>query len=193
MPDYERWAGREEQLLVAVADGDQRAFAQLYDCLSPAVFGLVVRLVRDRGFAEEVCQEVFTELWRGAPGYDPVRARARTWVLTLAHRRAVDRIRREEAARRRDDRFINDLGDLGSTPPVDDQVVEHLRAADEGARVRAALASLSEVQRQAVELAYFDGLTYPQVATHLGVPLGTIKTRVRDALGRLRETLGVAT
>lgn len=176
------------ELLNLSARGDQAAFAQLYDAMASRVFGLAVRVVRDPAQAEEVTQEAFLEIWRMASRYDVERGSATAWMLTIVHRKAVDRVRSAEAATRRD-----------LTYHAQNQAVDHDSTADaahaslEARRVRAALHSLTAVQREALELAYFGGYTHTEVATMLDLPVGTAKTRIRDGLIRLRDTMGVGT
>lgn len=167
------------ELLHAVGRGDRGAFGDLYDELAPAVFGLARRLVRDRGLAEDVSQEVFVEVWRKAPRFDPARGTARSWVLTIAHRRAVDAIRRSESQRARDSR-------AGAIEEPDASINQAVNRTD----VHRCLEGLTPIQRESVVLAYYDGLTYAQVAARLDRPLPTIKTRMRDGLIRLRDCLG---
>jgi RNA polymerase sigma-70 factor (ECF subfamily) len=173
-----------ESLLEAAGRGDHDAFAALYDELSAGVYGLVRRVLRDPAQSEEVTQEVFLEVWRTAPRFDAGRGTARTWVLTMAHRRAVDRVRSEQASRAREDR----VGARERVPAVD-VVAEAVESGVERQAVRDALARLTDLQRQALELAYFGGLTYREVAERLGAPLPTVKTRMRDGLLRLRQAL----
>lgn len=170
-------------VLAAVARGDEAAFATLYDELAPTVHGIVRRVLRDRAQAEEVTQEVFVELWRSAARHDRARGRVRAWAATIAHRRAVDRVRSEEAGRRRHERVP------ATAPPPDptEGVLDRL----DGDRVALALGQLTDLQRQAIELAYYDGRTYREVARLLDAPEGTVKARIRDGLIRLRDTLGV--
>lgn len=178
-------------LLRRVGLGDQDAFAELYDAFADRVYGTVLRIVRDPAQAEEVTQEVFVEVWRIAPRYDRTRGTVSAWVTTIAHRRAVDRVRSEQAARDRVDRAAerpDTGGDLTADP-----VVDAAEASFERGRVRRALERLTEVQRQAVELAYFGGYTYREVAALLELPEGTIKTRIRDGMIRLRDELAVQT
>jgi RNA polymerase sigma-70 factor (ECF subfamily) len=170
-------------LMARVARGDQAAFALLYDELAPTVYGVVRRVVRDPTQSEEVTQEVFVELWRTAGRFDPCRGRVRTWATSIAHRRAVDRVRSEQAWRDRQQRHAATSGVAADGPP---QLVIDSIDRD---RARHALFALSDVQRRALELVYFDGLTHVQVADRLGVPLGTVKTRVRDGLIRLRTMM----
>jgi RNA polymerase sigma-70 factor (ECF subfamily) len=174
-------------LLSATAAGDQQAFASVYDATAPRVFGLVLRVVRDRAQAEEVTQEVFLQVWRSAGSFDAARGSALAWILTLAHRRAVDRVRSAVARTAREDVYESRQvsGPYDSTAEV---VEERMEAR----RVRSALERLSETQRAAIELAFFEGLTHPEVSDRLGVPLGTAKTRIRDGLHRLRNQLGGA-
>jgi RNA polymerase sigma-70 factor (ECF subfamily) len=175
-----------EGLLALVARGDEQAFAELYRRVAPAVFGLVVRVVRDPAQAEEVTQEVFVELWRTASRFDPARGTTRSWVMTCAHRRAVDRVRSAERAARRDD--LAGRRDQGR--PYD-EVVEQVETSLEREHVRRGLDALTDLQREAVVLAYYGGYTHRQIAELLGVPSGTVKTRLRDGLLRLRDHLGV--
>jgi RNA polymerase sigma-70 factor, ECF subfamily len=173
-----------EHLLVATAAGDQEAFASLYDRLAPQVVGVALRVLRDRALAEEVAQEVFVELWRKADRFDPERGTAAGWVATLTHRRAVDRVRSEQAARDRD-RRVQRRDETRAFDDVSDAVERRL----DHWQVRQALSVLSDRQREAVELAYFQGHTYREVAHALGIPEGTAKSRLRDALLRLRGSL----
>ncbi|WP_410652640.1 ECF RNA polymerase sigma factor SigK [Amycolatopsis sp. cmx-4-54] len=179
-------APTSEELLGRSARGDERAFAALYDQLVGSIFGTALRVLRSRAIAEEVTQEVMLEIWRKAAHYDPARAKVSTWALTIAHRRAIDRVRSEQSARDREDRA--DLLDLRR--PYDD-VAEAALSTEEHDLVRGALSALTELQRESILLAYFQGLTCQEVADRLGVALGTIKTRLRDGMIRLRDTLGV--
>lgn len=174
-------------LLAAVARGDQDAFAVLYDRFAGVVYGVVRRTLRDPAQSEEVAQEVLVELWRTANRYDPSRGGVSTWILTLAHRRAVDRVRSEQSRRNRTERLAA-TDHHRDHDEVAEQVALHL----EHEQVRAALDTLTPLQREAVELAYYRGYTYREVAEQLGAPLGTIKTRMRDGLIRLRDALGVS-
>ncbi|MFF1378158.1 sigma-70 family RNA polymerase sigma factor [Streptomyces sp. NPDC058308] len=176
-----------ETLLLRVAAGDQEAFEELYGLVSGPVFGLVRRVLRDHAQSEEVAQEVLVEVWRTAPRFDPGRGSALSWILTLTHRRAVDRVRSVRAARERETRAAR----FGEGPAFD-HVAEEVEATLDRERVRDCLRSLTDLQRQAVTLAYYDGCTYREVARHLSVPLGTVKTRMRDGLLRLRACLETA-
>ncbi|GGU94568.1 RNA polymerase sigma factor SigK [Streptomyces filipinensis] len=178
---------RADELLVLVAGGDQRAFEDLYTLVSGPVYGLVRRVVRDPAQSEEVAQEVLLEMWRSAARYDPGRGSALSWILTLAHRRAVDRVRSARAAGEREQREALRAGE-----PAFDQVAEEVEAGMEREWVRRCLRRLTDLQRQSVTLAYYDGYTYREVAERLALPLGTVKTRMRDGLTRLRECLGGA-
>lgn len=174
-------------LLTRAGRGDQAAFVELYDTLAPLLHGIVLRVVRDPAQSEEVTQEALVELWRLAPRYETSRGSVRSWATTLAHRRAIDRVRSEQAARDRTAREAQ-RRDL---PPHD--VAEQVVATLDATRVRKALERLTDMQRQAVELAYFGGHSYREVAQLLNVPEGTIKNRIRDGMIRLRDELGVAT
>ncbi|MFA9446258.1 ECF RNA polymerase sigma factor SigK [Egicoccus sp. AB-alg6-2] len=181
-----RPAPTDEDLLLEVARGDQQAYEELFDRVAGRVFGVVRRVVRDPAQSEEVAQEVLTEVWRTATRFDPDRGSANTWILTMAHRRAIDRVRSEQASRDRTDRVGS-----GQHQRDFDMVAEEVEVAFEHQQVRAALATLTELQREAVELAYYQGHTYREVAELLDTPLGTIKTRMRDGLIRLRDAIGV--
>jgi RNA polymerase sigma-70 factor, ECF subfamily len=175
-----------EELLLAAARGDQAAFSALYDRMAGLVFGIVRRVLRDPSQSEEVAQEVFVEVWRTATRFDPDRGSAQTWVLTMAHRRAIDRVRSEQASRDRTERI-----GIRDRVRAFDEVAEEVELRAEHDQVRDALSTLTELQREAVELAYYGGHTYREVAELLDAPLGTIKTRMRDGLIRLRDALGV--
>jgi RNA polymerase sigma-70 factor (ECF subfamily) len=175
-----------EQLLGRVALGDQAAFAELYDRVAPTVSGLVRSVVRDQAQSEEVTQEVLVEMWRTAPRFDRKLGSARAWVAALAHNRAVDRVRSAQRAAERDDNAAR--RDL--TPPFD-EVAEQVELRLDAEQVRRGLAHLTDLQREAIRLAYYGGYTYREVAELLDVPLGTVKTRLRDGLIRLRDQLGV--
>jgi len=173
-------------LLRQSARGDQQAFASLYDATSARVHGLVLRVLRDPAQAEEVTQEVFLQVWRTAARYDEAKGSALSWLMTLAHRRAVDRVRAAEAVSRQDTSYHQN----SHTVPHD-TTAEAAEASMEARRVRSALAELTAVQREALELAYFGGYTHTEVATMLDLPVGTAKTRIRDGLIRLRDAMGV--
>ncbi len=189
-PSARRWVWQStgcvdpETSIAKVAAGDQAAFATLYDELAPSVFGVVRRVLRDPSQAEEVTQEVFVEIWRLAARFDPQRGSVRTWAVTIAHRRAVDRVRSEQAHR---DRQIRSNFDAAVEATPDDHALE----SEDRERARAALEELSPVQRQALEMAFYEGLTHVQIAERLDIALGTVKTRIRDGLIRLRMVMGV--
>jgi len=174
------------ELLKLSGRGDEAAFARLYDATSARAYGLAVRVVRDPSQAEEVAQEAFLEIWRTAGRFDPAKGSAVSWILTLVHRKSVDRVRSAEASTRRDTTYHQ-----GTQVVEHDSTAEAAQASMEARRVRQALGSLTEVQRQALELAYFKGYTHTEVAKMLDLPVGTAKTRIRDGLIRLRDTMGV--
>ncbi len=178
------WA--ERVLVERLSGGDETALVDLYDRYSGFVYGLAVRTLVDRQIAEDITQEVFVSLWEHPERIDPGRGTLRGFLGTLTHRRAVDAVRREEARRRREARVARDTGD------VPDIAAAVLRS-DTTGRVRTALDVLPEAQRRALELAYFQGYTYRQVADVLGIPEGTAKSRLRLALARIAESLGSET
>lgn len=172
-------------LLVLTASGDVAAFSALYDRVTPWVFGLVRRILRNPAQSEEVTQEVMIDVWRTATRYDADRGSAHSWILTIAHRRAVDRVRSEQAAADR-----TELAGIRSAEVDFDQVSDTVTTRLEAEQVRRCLGSLTELQRESIELAYYNGYTYPEVAQRLGAKLPTIKARMRDGLIRLRDCLG---
>lgn len=175
-----------DDLLALVARGDEAAFERLYDHVSGSVFGLIRRVVRDQAQSEEVFQEVMLEVWRTATRFDPGKGSANTWILTLTHRRAVDRVRSAQAATHREEHVAR----LDTTRPFD-EVSEQVNGRLEQRQVRRCLGNLTDLQRESVLLAYYQGYSYPEVASLLGLPLGTVKTRMRDGLIRLRDCMGV--
>ena len=173
-------------LLARSARGDESAFAELYDATSARAYGLALRVVRNPAHAEEVTHEAYVDAWRQSSSYDAARGSAVGWLLTIVHRKAVDRVRAVEAATRRDAVWHTE-----AHPVPHDQTAETAHASLEAQRVRSAVTTLTDVQREAVELAYFGGYTHTEVAALLDVPVGTAKTRIRDGLIRLRDSLGV--
>jgi RNA polymerase sigma-70 factor, ECF subfamily len=174
-----------DSLIMRVATGDERAFAELFDVLAGPIMGMAVRVVRSRAIAEEVTQEVLVEIWRKAAEFSHERGSAMTWALTIAHRRAIDRVQSEQASADRQERAER----LRPRRPFDD-VAEGALATLDKERVRKALSTLTELQRESILLAYYKGFTYREVAEVLHSPIGTIKTRMRDGLARLRDALG---
>ncbi|MFD8935339.1 ECF RNA polymerase sigma factor SigK [Streptomyces sp. NPDC059578] len=174
------------ELMAEVARGDRQAFSGLYDALAPLVFGIVLKVVRDRAQSEEVTQEVMIDLWRQAARYRPASGSVTTWTATIAHRRAVDRVRAAQAAT---DRERARAAREHQSPF--DEVVEQVETRLESEQVRRCLNGLTELQRESVTLAYYRGLTYREVAQTLRTPLPTVKTRMRDGLVRLRDCMGV--
>ena len=179
-------AARLVELVHASARGDDQSFAQLYDVTSGRVYGIVWRVLRSPDHAAEVTQEVYTEVWRQAARFDASKGTVLAWIATMAHRRAVDRVRSVTREVARDEHYAVS----GSTREVD-HVWEGVEQRMEAARVRKGLDSLTPIQREALTLAYFGGLTQTEIAERLKLPLGTVKTRVRDGLIRLRDALGV--
>jgi RNA polymerase sigma-70 factor (ECF subfamily) len=173
-------------LLRRSARGDEAAFAAVYDATARRLYGLALRIVRDPAMSEEVTQEVYLDVWRHCARFDEDRGSAISWLMTIAHRTAVDRVRASEASRRRDDAHAATSQDVDF-----DTTAESAHASLEAQRVRRALTTLTDAQRSAVELAYLGGYTHTEVARLLDLPLGTAKTRIRDGLIRLRDTLGV--
>ena len=174
-------------LLARVATGDQAAFAELYDQLAPRVLGLVKRVLHDHAQSEEVAQEIFLEIWQSATRFDSGKGTAVGWIMTMTHRRAVDRVRASQSSRDRDTK----IGIRDFTSEYDN-VSETVETRIEHERVEQAMLKLTELQRQAVSLAYYGGYSHSEVAELLSVPIGTVKTRVRDGMIRLRDELGVA-
>jgi RNA polymerase sigma-70 factor (ECF subfamily) len=188
-------SSNDGELIKAVAEGDADALAVLYDRHGTAVFSLCLRMLRDADDAEELLEDVFWQLWRRADQFDPVRGSALAYLLTLTRSRAIDRLR----ARRRRVRLRSELPDpllgeslLGAAASTDSPLQEAL-ALERRARVHVALADLPAAQREAVELSFLEGLTHPEISTRLGEPLGTIKTRIRNGLLRMRDSLRDAT
>lgn len=176
-----------DDLLRRVAQHDVDAFAAFYDATRARVYGLVARVLRDPGYSEETTQDVYLQVWRSATQYDPKFGSPLAWLLTLAHRRAVDRVRSEQAASARDSRY----GAATVDPPAD-HVSDSVLLLDERRRVTDCLGSLTDVQREAIHLAYYEGLTYVQVSERLAANLATIKSRMRDGIRGLRNCLGIS-
>jgi RNA polymerase sigma-70 factor (ECF subfamily) len=173
----------DEALVALVARGDEDALAELYDRVGRIAYGLALRILRDERHAEDAVQEAFLQVWRSAATFRPERAKASTWVLTLVHRRAVDLVRREE--RRQADPLTDDSAAVTAAEQTDEAA--WLRFERE--RVQSALRQLPDLQREALELSYYGGFSQSELAERLGVPLGTIKSRMFSGLARLRELL----
>ena len=175
-----------DALLHRVARRDADAFAALYDHTRTRVYGLVTRVLRDSGYSEETTQEVYLEVWRTADAYDSAKGSALSWLMTMAHRRAIDRVRTEQSGAQRESRY-----GASTLDSPRDVVAESAIAADERRRVVECLDGLTDIQRQCIEMAYYGGLTYTEVSQRLSANLSTIKSRMRDALRGLRNCLGV--
>ena len=173
-----------DTLLRGIAQKDADAFALFYDATKTRVYGVIARVLRDRGYSEETTQEVYLQVWRVADSYDPAAGSALAWLLTLAHRRAVDRVRSEQASGQRESRYGAATADTAADYVSDSVVVR-----DEYRRVAACLGNLTDLQRQCIELAYYEGLTYVQVSERLSANLATVKSRMRDGLRGLRKCL----
>jgi len=173
-------------LIAAIAAGDRDAFSRFYDLTAPMAFGLIRRVLRDPEAAAEVLQEVFWQVWQDAPRYDPTRGTPEAWLVMRAKTRAIDRLR---SIRRRDRTFVAPV-DESVAQRSPDQAPNPAVAAEDRGLIQTALAQLPEPQRRVIELAFFEGLTHSEIATRLGEPLGTVKTRARLGLDRLRGVLG---
>ena len=171
-------------LLEAVARGEAAGFERLYDLSVSRVYGVVFRVLRDPALAQETTQEVFLEVWRKAASFDGSRSSGWGWLLAIAHRRAVDVVRSNEASRARDGVYAQDL-ERAIVPGPEDETV----ARAERLRVRECMQSLTQLQRHALEMAYWDGLTHTQIAHELGAALGTVKSRLRDGVRALKRCL----
>jgi RNA polymerase sigma-70 factor (ECF subfamily) len=169
------------------ATGDEVAFAELYDLTLRRVYGTVLRVLRSSEHAEEVAQEVYVDIWRQAPRYAPEKGSVIAWIATVAHRRAVDRVRSVSSGIARDERYA-----CSDQERESDEVWDSVAQQYDVDRVRGALATLTPIQQEAVQLAYYDGLSQSQISTVLHLPLGTVKTRIRDGLRRLAAVLGGA-
>jgi RNA polymerase sigma-70 factor (ECF subfamily) len=178
-----RHAADDEALLGRVAQSDPEAFEALYARYSRSVYSVAMGMLRDAVRAQEITQDVFFAIWRGAGAFDPARGTARSWILSVAHHKSVDAVRRAR-------RIPTVL--LPETIPGGVDVIEQAQARVDAGQVRRALEELSLEQRAALVLAYYGGYTQQEIAQRLGVPLGTIKTRMRDGLLRLRSVLPAA-
>jgi RNA polymerase sigma-70 factor (ECF subfamily) len=183
VPDTQRGLA---ELLGRIADGDRAAFGSFYDATSARVYGLITRVLRDRALSEDATQEVYLQVWRGASAYDPAAGTPLAWLMTLAHRRAVDRVRAEQRLVQRENRYSS-----GNRPVEHDEVFESVAGRLEAADVADCLDTLTGTQRESVDMAYYAGLTYRVVAEKLGAALPTVKSRIRDGLIRLKDCLEV--
>jgi RNA polymerase sigma-70 factor, ECF subfamily len=187
LPAHDLAAAHLADLMARCATGDQTVFGELYELTSRRVYGIVLKVLRSPDQAQEVTQEVYVEVWKQASTYKPDRGSVIAWMATMAHRRAVDRVRSVTSEVARDERYAFIDQDRES-----DEVWDSVAQQYDVERVRGALTHLTAIQRQAIQLAYYEGLTQSQIATKLRLPLGTVKTRIRDGLRRLGEALGGA-
>jgi RNA polymerase sigma-70 factor (ECF subfamily) len=171
----------ERSLVRRLCEGDETALGELYDGYGPFVFGLALRVVRDRSAADDIAQDVFVQMWQQPERFDPTRGSLRSFLATVTHRRAIDHVRREEARRRRETNSV-----VGEITPYVEARLEH---DDRTEAVREAVAALPNAQREALELAYYHGYTYRRVATLLDIPEGTAKSRLRLAIARIAKVL----
>jgi RNA polymerase sigma factor (sigma-70 family) len=178
---------RDRDLVLRIGAGDQEAFRGLFGRYAPSAKALALRVVRQSNLAEEIVQEAFMALWKNPDGYDQQRGSVKSWLMGTVHHRAVDLVRREEAHRRRAERSIPEA--METEPDPAEQVVEEVGAPEEREAVRAALGELPAEQRQVIELMYFGGRSQSQIATELGLPLGTVKSRTLLGMRRLRGAL----
>ena len=186
MPPVVRGSESSAALIAAIAAGDRDAFSRFYDLTAPMAFGLIRRVLRDPEAAAEVLQEVFWQVWQDAPRYDPKRGSPEVWLVMRAKTRAIDRLR---SIRRRDRTFVAPV-DESVAQRREDQAPNPAVVAEDRGLIQTALAQLPEAQRRVIELAFFEGLTQSEIAARLGEPLGTVKTRARLGLDRLRAALG---
>ena len=178
-------AARLAELMSSCATGNQEAFAELCDLTMGRFYGTALKVLRSPEHAQEVTQEVYVEVWKQAPRYQPEKGSVLAWMATMSHRRAIDRVRSVSSEVARDERYA--VSDLGRES---DEVWDSVAQQYEVERVRSAIGTLTPIQRQALQLAYDEGLTQSQISTSLNLPLGTVKTRIRDGLKRLGEALG---
>ncbi len=178
-----------ESLLTQAGDGDREAFAGVYDATASRAFGVALRVARDRAHAEDVTQEAYLDIWLKGAKFDPLRGSALAWILTVVHRRAIDRVRSSQSRSTREAVYTRDDRASEAFLPHD-PTGDLALATSEGQRVRLALTRITTVQRESIELAYFGGHTSREVAQLTGVPLGTAKSRIRDGLIGLRDLLG---
>jgi RNA polymerase sigma factor (sigma-70 family) len=187
MPSLDVAEARDRDLVLRIGTGDQEAFRGLFGRYAPSAKALALRVVGQSNLAEEIVQEAFMALWKNPDGYDQQRGSVKSWLMGTVHHRAVDLVRREEAHRRRAERSIPQA--METEPDPAEQVVQEVCAPEERETVRAALVGLPAEQRRVIELMYFGGRSQSQIATELGLPLGTVKSRTLLGMRRLREAL----
>lgn len=186
-PDHAIDPNAEIELLQQIARGDRRSFEALYDRFSGVLFSTAYRVLNNREAAEDVLQDVFVQIWDKAPLYDPSRGKPLTWAITLTRNKSIDRLRSTQRRNRLSDELEQEAESLEQFD--DKSSVEVVEAMEKGKLVRAAIGKLSPDQREAIELAFFSGLTQTEIAERLQEPLGTIKARIRRGLMKLREVL----
>jgi RNA polymerase sigma-70 factor (ECF subfamily) len=172
-----------------IGSGDEDAFARFYDRFAPGLFSMIFAILHDQKESEDVLQEAFLQMWKRSATYDAARSGLFTWATMIARHKAIDRLRSRQRQARLGEAVANETDDFATSAPVD-QADNALARTEQRDRVRTALGQLGDAQREAIDLAFFGGLTQTQIAERLGTPLGTIKARIRRGLLALRDVLG---
>ncbi len=181
--------GADTELVRRMSAGDEVAFATFYDRFSPGLFSMIYAILRDQKESEDVLQEAFVQMWKRTSTYDPTRSSLFTWAVMISRHKAIDRLRSRQRQGRLAEAMAHETDNMAATAPAESADNALVRS-DERERVRTALTQLGEAQREAIDLAFFSGLTQTQIAEKLGAPLGTVKARIRRGLLALREVLG---